>query len=87
MHTSSFSHKIFCCTSGRVVEKAAAPAHLEEQAAVRLQADALAVGQREQVVVVHDAVQVLHPHRVHVPVKHQKARLILRQPSCMPWSS
>ena len=53
------------------------PLHLKEQAAVGLQADALAIGQREQAVVVHDAVQVLHPHRVHVAIKHQVARLIL----------
>ena len=51
---------------------------------MRLQADALAVGQREQAVVVHDAVQVLHPHRVHVPVQHKEARLILHMRGLWP---
>ncbi len=48
---------------------------------MRHEPDALPVGQREQAVVVHDAVQVLHPHRVHVAVKDQVARLLLQSSS------
>ena len=43
-------------------------AHLEQHGAVVLQADALAVGQREQLVVVHDRVHVLDPEGVDVAV-------------------
>ena len=44
---------------------------------MRLQANALAIGQRQQAVVVHDAVQVLHPHRVNIAIKYQVACLVL----------
>ena len=52
-------------------------AHLEQHGAVGLQADALAVGQREQLVVVHDRVHVLDPERVHVTVVENVAALFL----------
>eukprot|EP00976_Prorocentrum_cordatum_P074839 1181671-Prorocentrum_minimum.AAC.3 len=51
--------------------------HLEQELAVVRHADALRVGQGEQLVVVHHAVHVLHPHRVHVTVQHDPPPLLL----------
>ncbi len=43
--------------------------HLEHDAHVARDGQPLTVGQREQLVHVQHAVQVLHPLRIHVPVK------------------
>lgn len=51
--------------------------HLKEQTAVGLQANALAIGQCQQPVVIHDTVHVLHPHSIHITIKHQVLGLIL----------
>lgn len=50
---------------------------------MRLQANALAIGQRQQAVVIHNAVQVLHPYGVHIAIKYQVACLILRRKQYM----
>lgn len=55
--------------------------HLKEQTAVGLQADALAIGQCQQPVVIHDTVHVLHPHSIHITIKHQVLGLILHPES------
>ena len=36
-----------------------------------LEADALSIGEGEQLVVVHHTVHVLHPHRIHIAVKDE----------------
>lgn len=52
-------------------------AYLKQQPAVRLQADALAVREGQQLVVVHDTVHVLDPHSIHISIKDQILGLIL----------
>lgn len=51
--------------------------YLKQQAAVWLQADALAVRQSQQLVVIHDTVHVFYPHSIHITIKHQVLGLIL----------
>ncbi|CAN7979471.1 unnamed protein product, partial [Ixodes pacificus] len=52
--------------------------HLRKQGQSHVggQAEALPVGQGEQLVVVQDAVEVLHPLRVHVPIKDDPLPLV-----------
>ncbi len=50
--------------------------HLEHDAHVARDGQPLPVGQREQLVHVQHAVQVLHPLRVHVPVKDDPLTLV-----------
>mmetsp|Transcript_15514 Transcript_15514/g.36067 ORF Transcript_15514/g.36067 Transcript_15514/m.36067 type:complete len:255 (-) Transcript_15514:639-1403(-) len=50
---------------------------LADHRAVRLEPDALAVGQGEEAVIVHDRVHVLHPHRVDVAVVEDPTDLVL----------
>jgi hypothetical protein len=45
--------------------------HLKQELAVVLQADALSIGQSEELVVVHHTIHVLHPHSVHISVKDE----------------
>lgn len=51
--------------------------YLKEQPAVGLQADALSVGQRQKLVIIHDTIHVFHPHSVHISIKHQILSLVL----------
>jgi hypothetical protein len=50
--------------------------HLEHDAHVARDGQPLPVGQREQLVNVQHAVQVLHPLRIHVPVKYNPLALV-----------
>eukprot|EP00968_Pinguiococcus_pyrenoidosus_P001316 scaffold58_cov256-Pinguiococcus_pyrenoidosus.AAC.11 len=50
---------------------------LADHGAVGLEADALSVGEGEELVVVHNGVHVLHPQRVHVAVVDEPAHLVL----------
>lgn len=51
--------------------------YLKQQPAVGLQADALSIWQRQKLVVIHDTIHVLHPHSVHISIKHEILSLIL----------
>ena len=51
--------------------------YLNQQGTVLLQPDPLPVGQRQQLVVVHDRVHALHPQGVHVTIKQNVLAFVL----------
>ncbi len=50
---------------------------LKEQTSIRLETDALPIGQSQQLVIIHHAVHALNPHSVHIAIKQDVPSFIL----------